>query len=348
MSNVIAETQPDYHFRIQSTPNPPYIQLCQGRDVIGPVESFLMRFLALGFSQATLRAYAFDLMAFYRFLAEKRLNVDILTPQHFIEFILVHRRKNAAPRTINRRLVTVRSFLNSQLDGLGDKLLTKYSHAFYKGRRNKALLGPTRIKDNSADSLSVKIPTLLITPLSAVEIKKFLTGVRKYRDQVIVYLMLLCGLRSCEVLGLTLCDIDFIDNQIRVHGKGAKERILPMPPALTRYLRHYVNYERPDCCNHDKLITVIQGENRGKPLSFEGLRTIFRHRRLVTTLPRAHPHLLRHTFCTNLIRQGVSLPVVQKLMGHADIEVTMLYVHSSIDDVAKEYHKAISEITKTL
>ena len=51
---------------------------------------------------------------------------------------------------------------------------------------------------------------------------------------------------------------------------------------------------------------------------------------------------MRHTFCSNLIKQGVSLPVVQKLMGHSDIEVTMMYVHMGIDDVTKEYHQAMS------
>jgi site-specific recombinase XerD len=297
---------------------------------------------------ATLRAYAFDLLAFYRFLAEKKLVIDTLTHQNFIDFILLHRRKNAAPRTINRRLVTVRSFLNSQFNGWGDKLLKKYSSAFYKGRRNKALLGPSRIKGPIPKSLTVKVPKLLITPMTTSEIKKFLTGIRKYRDQVIVYLMLLCGLRSCEVLNLTLDDLDFIDLQIRVRGKGAKERLIPMPPAVAKSLRHYMDYERPDPCSHNKLITVIQGTNRGQPLASESLRTLFRQRRSITKLSHVHPHLLRHTFCTNLIRQKVTLPVVQKLMGHADIEVTLLYVHSTIDDVAKEYHQAIAEMTKSL
>lgn len=325
-----------------------YRLLYAGENPIETVSQFLKETQARGLSPETLRAYAFDLLAFYKFLAAKNLIIDRLQANDFVDFILSHRRQNAAPRTINRRLVVVRSFLNSQFDGLGDSLLKKYSSSFYKGRRNKALLGPTRIKGSLSKTLSVKVPTLVITPLTDIEIKKFLTGVRKYRDQVIVYLMLLCGLRSSEVLNLKLSDFDYIDNQIRVRGKGGKQRVIPLPPALVRSLNHYVDYERPNDLKHDKLIVVLQGKSHGEALSRDGLRALFRQRRLSTKLPRAKAHLLRHTFCTNLIRQGVSLPVAQKLMGHSDIEVTMQYVHSTIEDVAKEYHKAIIEMTKVL
>ncbi|MBU0506688.1 MAG: tyrosine-type recombinase/integrase [bacterium] len=335
-------------FKVAFNPKPhqpPFLLLDFG-DMIDPVYAFLNELFARGFSKTTIRAYAFDLLAFYRFLAEHNLKLELLNHQHFIDFILAHRRQNAAPRTINRRLIVVRNFLNTQYDDFGDQLLKQYSSAFYKGRRNKALLGPTRIKDKKQKSLSVKVPTLILTPLRESEIKKFLSGIRKYRDQAIIYLMLFCGLRSFEVLNLELDDVDFIDNQIRVKGKGLKQRMLPMPRSVRQTLDHYINYERPLECKHNRVITVLQGPHRGQPLKREGLRMLFRHRRFATSLPRVHPHLFRHTFCTSLISQGVSLPVVQKLMGHSDIEVTMLYVHTSMDDVAKEYHKAISELQK--
>ena len=74
---------------------------------------------------------------------------------------------------------------------------------------------------------------------------------------------------------------------------------------------------------------------------------IFRHRRKTSHLKKANPHKFRHTFCTNMIRQGVSLAVVQKLMGHSDIELTMGYVHLSIDDVTREYHQAVAKLEKS-
>ncbi len=316
---------------------PPFV-LAYGEQRVKEVFEFLRILMLRGVSSQTLRAYAFDLLSFYRFLRESCLTIDILQPQHAADFILSHRRRGAAPRTINRRLITVHSFLNSQYDGLGDELFQNSFSSFYKGRRNSALLGNLRLKGQRA-SLKVKVPSILIMPLTPFELKKFLTGLRKYRDIAILYLMIFCGLRSCEVLALEVNDVDLIDDHILVRGKGGKERVLPMSPAVRQALFRYLNYERPEC-PHPICFVTMKGENRGRPLTSGGLRKLFRQQRK-KTIKKAHPHLFRHTFATNLIQQGVSLPVVQKLLGHSDIEVTMGYVHLSLEDVSKEYHQAI-------
>lgn len=102
---------------------------------------------------------------------------------------------------------------------------------------------------------------------------------------------------------------------------------------------HYLDYERPEV-DHPRCFVVLKGFHRGQPMTPEGLRKLFRNQRR-KSVKRAHAHLFRHTFATNLIREQVSLPVVQKLMGHSDIEVTMGYVHMSPSDVSREYHQAI-------
>ncbi|MBI3540700.1 MAG: tyrosine-type recombinase/integrase [Deltaproteobacteria bacterium] len=330
--------------RVLSNPKPhePPFVLSVENTSIEPVFEFLRLAHLRGHSGKTIRAYAFDLLAFYRFLESENLDLDILQSNHFANFILSQRKENAAPRTINRRLMVLRTFLNSWSEGRGDQLFGKSCAPFYKGMRNKALLGKSRLK-GKRKSFSVKVPSILITPLSSAEIRKFLIGLRKYRDQAILYLMLFCGLRSCEVLSLDVNDIDFIDDQIHVYGKGGKERVLPIPPSVRQALQRYLDYERPQT-NHTKCFVVLKGPHRGRPLTGWGLRTIFRHRRKIVHLKKANPHKFRHTFCTNMIRQGVSLPVVQKLMGHSDIEVTMGYVHLSIDDVAREYHQAVAKL----
>lgn len=73
---------------------------------------------------------------------------------------------------------------------------------------------------------------------------------------------------------------------------------------------------------------------------------VFRHHRK-KSVKKANPHLFRHTFATNLIQQGVSLPVVQKLLGHSDIEVTMGYLHLSLEDVSREYHQAMGVLERS-
>jgi site-specific recombinase XerD len=317
----------------------PYM-LVDGEDLIDSVYDFLKLFHARGLSKNTIRAYAYDLLAFYRFLRRSNLKIELMTHSHLADFILLQRRENTAPRTINRRITVVRCFLNVQYDQLGDELLSKIiTPSFYKGTRNKALLGNSRLKQKTKKNLTVKVPSLIITPLSPTEIKKFLIGIRKYRDLAIIYLMLFCGLRSCEILALEVADIDLIDNQIRVRGKGGKQRVLPISGSVRKILIYYLDYERPHA-SHNRCFVVLKGHSRGEPMTETGLRKLFRYRRKRSFLPRAHPHLFRHTFCTNLITQGVSLPVVQKLMGHTDIELTMSYTHISLSDVYKEYHQA--------
>ncbi len=323
--------------RNQVPHEPPFILVNEDCKIKEAFEFLRLLFLR-GVSSQTIRAYAFDLLAFYRFLDRSRLVIDILEPQHAADFILSHRREGAAPRTINRRLITVHSFLNSQYDGLGDHLFQNSFSSFYKGRRNNSLLGNLRLKGQRS-SLKVKVPSILIMPLSPSEVKRFLIGLRKYRDIAILYLMIFCGLRSCEVLAMEVGDIDLIDDHILVRGKGGKERVLPMSPAVRQALFRYLEYERPEC-HHQKCFVAMKGVRRGQPLTSGGLRKLFRQQRK-KTVKKANPHLFRHTFATNLIQQGVSLPVVQKLLGHSDIEVTMGYVHLSLDDISKEYHRAI-------
>lgn len=332
--------------KVIQNPNPhePPFVLAAGRKRVGIVFQFLSLLHLRGVSKGTIRTYAFDLLSFHRFLEKENLPFDHFGSRHFVDFILSQRKENAQPRTINRRLMTVRSFLNSQSEGWGDRLLGKSCPSFYKGMRNKALLGKSRLK-RGRKSFSVKVPSILITPLSSSEIRKFLIGIRKYRDIAIVTLMLFCGLRSCEVLSLEVSDFDAIDDQIHVHGKGGKERILPIPPSVRQALQRYLDYERP-LAAHSRCFVVLKGPHRGQPLTPEGLRMVFRYRRKISRLKKANAHKFRHTFCTNMIRQGVSLPVVQKLMGHSDIEVTMGYVHLSIDDVSREYHQAVASLEK--
>jgi integrase len=156
--------------------------------------------------------------------------------------------------------------------------------------------------------------------------------------------MLLCGLRSREVLELELGDIVFIDAYIRVRGKGGRERSVPLPKLLARSVRQYLDLERPRRCADAHLFVVLQGARRGKPMTSAGLRSLFRYRRRRRVVAIANPHRFRHTFGADMARAGVRLPVLQRLMGHAEMTTTLQYINLSMSDVADEYRRAISEI----
>lgn len=320
----------------------PYI-LSDDGVIIAEVSQFLDLLCLRGVSLNTLRAYAFDLLAFYRFLDVLRITLEEVSHCHAIDFIRAGRERNLAPRTINRRIQTISAFLRVTNPKLAEDIFTGPVSRFYKGRKNTALLGPAWIKPAPRGSFKVKVPRRLILPLSEKVIQKFLANLNSFRDRSILLLMLALGLRSSEVIGLKIHDIDFEDRRLRVRGKGDKERIMPLADWVAGSLKRYLDFERPRV-SHQSSFVVLKGLRRGLPLSLEGLRKIFRYRRTKALLKNANPHRFRHTFCTNLISQGVSLPIVQKLMGHDSIETTLIYINLSNEDVSKEYHRAMAQI----
>jgi site-specific recombinase XerD len=325
--------------------DPPFL-LLSDQEVIAEVRLFLKRHLLQGAAATTLRAYAFDLLCFYRFLDVAALSIDAMTPRHALSWLAALQKSELAPRSINRRMITARSLLNAHRRDFGSSVFAAPQAPFYKGRRNSALLGPLRIKVAAPRSLRVKVPSKLKLPLSGDATRALLAKLRSHRDRAIVALMLCSGLRSCEIICLKIHDLDFDDAQLRVQGKGGKDRLLPISPWIIETLTAYITLERPTSTSHSCFL-VRKGAHRGVPLSLEGLRKIFRTcRKNNALLAPAHPHRLRHTFCTNLIRQKVPLPVVQRLMGHATIDTTLLYINLSLEDVAAEYHRAVAELTR--
>jgi site-specific recombinase XerD len=175
-------------------------------------------------------------------------------------------------------------------------------------------------------------------------VSQFWGTFRTFRDLALVGLMLLDGLRSCEVLSLQLGDLALDDRHLQVLGKGNKKRLLPLPDEILEVLRSYLRLERP-LTNSPALFVCLKGPRRAQPLSSAGLRSLFRHHR-GRGVPNAHPHRLRHTFGADMVRAGISLPALQQLMGHSQIHITMLYVQLAPQDVWREYARAVANRTR--
>ena len=138
--------------------------------------------------------------------------------------------------------------------------------------------------------------------------------------------MLFSGLRSVEVLALTVADADIARGWARVTGKGGRERRVPVDAQVAGWIQTYLLAERPDT-DTTVLFVVAKGRNRGQPLTPAGLRTIFRYHRDRAGVPAAHPHALRHSFGTALAEAGVDLAVIQALLGHAHVDSSVGYIH---------------------
>jgi site-specific recombinase XerD len=324
-----------------------YRLLGSQRGIIKDANRFLCALEVRGLSPRTIRAYAYDLLTLYRWLKRTGKTLRRLQPADLLTFVDVQRKAGAHPSSINRRLTTCRflyRFCTDQELDAGHR--TGMSLPHYKSARRDHELGLHKLKKPGRRKLRLNTPRKLVEPLTSTQVRLFLRSLRRYRDIAIVHLMLLCGLRSREVLSLELGDISFAESRVRVHGKGDKERMLPLPDILEHSLRDYLRLERPSQCETPTLFVVLQGKRRGQPMTTSGLRSLFRHRRMNLEIATANPHRFRHTFGADMARAGVRLPILQKMMGHAHSRTTLQYINLSLEDIATEYQRAVTEIQK--
>jgi integrase len=195
--------------------------------------------------------------------------------------------------------------------------------------------------------IRVKEEKRTIVPLSVDEVARFWASFRTSRDLAIVGLMLLQGLRSREVLALNREDVSLTEAQIRVHGKGDKTRFLPLAPESVQLLDHYLRLERPSVAT-PPLFVSLKGSARGGRMTPAGLRSLFRYHRRTTGVKKANPHRFRHTFASDMVRAGVSLPALMRLMGHANIQTTLIYVEVTPLDVYQQYARAAAQLVRPL
>lgn len=305
--------------------------------------TFLDRLLLRGLSLHTVEAYAYDLVLMKRWLEASRLHLAEMNSGHLHEFLAWERGRDSSPKSINRRLHTMRLFFLHVTErelpgGLTPRRGLRMSH------RDREL-GLQRIPGRDTRAVRVKEPRTIVEPLTVDQVNELLHSLRRYRDLGIAYLMLLCGLRSQEVLNLRVSDIDLEDRRLRVRGKGGKERAVPAPPLLLTVIEKYTRLERPPVPTL-QVFVVLQGTKRGQPMTRAGLRKVFRTRRLRPALLNANPHRLRHTFGTDMARSGVRLPILQRMMGHAYAETTLQYVNISMVDVAAEFQRAAEKLER--
>jgi site-specific recombinase XerD len=312
------------------------------------INRFLDMQCVRGLAPLSLRSYANNLLHFVRWWS-RRPGVDVtrFTAGQFTEATLVdyvraqlNELPKPAPENVNIRSSLLRRVFRFYFHD-------EMPHAPYRIRRTllrRSPLGCGRGRVAVATDLKLKVPQRVIVPLAAEQVSRFWSGFRTARDLAIVALMLLNGLRSREVLGLKLGDLLFSEAQMRVRGKGSRVRLLPLPPETIRLLQCWLRTERP-LTNAPEVFVSLKGRARGCPMTPAGLRSLFRHHRGASHVAEANPHRFRHTFASDMIRAGVSLPALQRLMGHAYIQTTLDYIQLTPQDVFAEYARAVERMT---
>ncbi len=150
------------------------------------------------------------------------------------------------------------------------------------------------------------------------------------RDRALLETIYGCGLRASEACTLRLGNIDFSGGILRVIGKGDKERIVPLVGTSRRTLKQYVGQTRPVFRPKGEEVFLTRS---GKPLRREDIWRIVQKRGHLAGIPvsRLHPHVLRHSFATHLLRRGMDLRTLQELLGHASIGTTERYTHFDVE-----------------
>jgi site-specific recombinase XerD len=331
-----------------------------GPSDLAVINEFLGYVADRGYSPRTERAYAFDLLAFARWLADQDLTVGQVAIDDLLRFLTfcrtavlpgqvggnvvplrTGRSSGYAPATINRRLAAISGLFDFR--SMRDPALPNPVPRTAAARRSAASQRTGLLahldRPKSRSRIRVREPRRLPRGLDRGEIAALLGSFRTVRDRAIAGLMLFSGLRSAEVLGLEVRDVDIPRRWVRVVGKGDKERRVPVDPDVAGLVQTYLLAERPDSAS-TTLFLVAKGSHRGQPLTPAGLRTVFRYHRDRAGVPAGHPHSLRHSFGTALAESGVDLAVLQALMGHDRVDSSAAYIHLAPTHVRASYDAA--------
>ena len=336
-------------FRImhQKTPSGAYgpihvVEQSTGQGVAW-INRFLDREYVRRLADKPLYSYAYSLLYFVRWWESVHHTSDIspadLTESTLLDYLRFQssRQPPLSASTINDRVATADRAIRNEFPDAPCQAAPGFQQVYL--HRRPLGLGRPRFE---LSRLRVKEPKLTIVPLSVDEVARFWASFRTARDLAIVGLMLMHGLRSGEVLALNPEDVLLSEGQLRVRGKGSKLRFLPLAPETTQLIDHYLRLERPDPCSA-ALFVVLKGPARGTRMTPAGLRSVFRYHRRTTGIQLANPHRFRHTFASDMVRAGISLPALMQLMGHADIQTTLHYVQVSPQDVYLQYARAAAQ-----
>ena len=330
-----------------------------GSGELSLINDFLGYVADRGYSPRTVRAYAFDLLHFARWLAADGTSLDEAGTDVLLRYLAANRTERRdgqhenviplargsasgfAPATINRRLAAISGLFGfrSMRDPDAVNPVPKGAAARRTARGERTGLLGHLARPKSRSKLRVREPRRLPRGLDRAETAALMGSFRTDRDRAIAGLMLLSGLRSAEVLGLRVADVDIGRGWARVTGKGDKERRVPLDPDVAGLIQSYLLAERPETASKT-LFVVAKGPHRGQPLTAAGLRRVFRYHRGISGVAAGHPHALRHTFGTALAEAGVDLPVLQELMGHDHVESSAAYIHLAPAHVRAAYDAA--------
>lgn len=285
-------------------------------------------------SQATIREYRRDLVLFWRFLANK--DRPALRRSRRPEVLTERRHEDAelppldvtliGPREVRRFLLYVQDERGNSRYGIARKVSAL--RAFFGFLRREGVIALDPMTDIPRPKINPR--TVLRKHLTKEDALRLLDYVRSQskeplRDLALFAVFLYGGLRISELLELRPVDIKFGENLVEVlHGKGQKQRSVPLPDEAMAILRRYVSERR-----FPKAPYLFTNRTGGRLSRSSGYYVVKQFVRALGLDPAISPHKLRHTCATLLLEAGVDLRFIQEFLGHADISTTQIYAHVS-------------------
>ncbi len=273
-------------------------------------------------SPYTIRNYTADLRDFFQFLSAKGVSslkeVDRYVLRDYLSWLM---ERGIVKASVARKLSAIRSF--------------------YRYLLREGMISTSPVATTSSPKLDKRLPSFLtieqvVRLLTAPDLAKPVG----LRDRALLELLYASGLRVSELVNLNVAQLNLDSGEIRVLGKGSKERMVLMGKPAARALSIYLNEGRPKL-QGEKVSDALLTNRYGKRLSARGAQRILgKYASLAGIDKRVHPHLLRHTFATHLLDGGADLRVVQELLGHADLSSTQIYTHVTKSQARKVYLSA--------
>jgi integrase/recombinase XerC len=276
------------------------------------------------YSDHTLISYQTDLEQFKTYMKLTYEQEDIVDVSHsFIRSWMVSL-INAGDKatTINRKISTLKSFYKYLLKK--EAITVNPTSKLTRPKTPKKL--PTFIDENAAK--------ILMTNIEADG-----SDMENYRDMVMMEMLYSTGIRRSELMNLTMNNVDASKLQIKVYGKGKKERIVPISSELFNKVEKLVgiNFKQDFTDKEDFIFLTIKGKKIYPELIYQTIKKQLSH---VTTTSKKSPHVMRHTFATHLLNNGADLNAIKDLMGHSSLASTQVYTHNSIEKLKNVYKQA--------
>ncbi|MCT6733814.1 site-specific integrase [Rhodococcus qingshengii] len=328
---------------------------------VAPVERYLKYLTDIERSPNTIKAYAHDLKDWFTFLAGREREWQSVTVEDVGAFVAWLRLPktlrqdgiavlpsvdhHCGEATVNRKLSALAAFyLHAVREGVDvGELLTTWQIGGSRAGWKPFLHHISKDMPRPRRAVSLTVPKKLPRVLTPVEVQALLDACDRLRDRFLLALLYDTGMRIGEALGLRHGDIAAAERQItvlrrdndnRARAKSATPRTVPVSPELIRLYADYLHSEYGDL-DSDYVFVNLWGRPRGHPLTYGAVYDLVRRLRRRTSTD-FDPHWLRHTAATRMLRDGISLEVVAKLLGHSNVTVTAAtYGHLTIEDARK-------------